>query len=299
MIPESSLSTRTQQKPIEKKEKTETKDLPPDYLDVTQVMSNKNCYFVHMIQTDESQLNVSLNNEAIDTKKLSFSDRLDLLKVGKLNLSASSIRFGNQTDTTFYGHFGVLLSKGTIDSAHPRDDGSVAKATSERVFVGGSANSEKDVLLAIEKKDTFGTDYSSQYNEIAIKNSEIAGSFLKADGLREDIIYENYESEEVFNRPYGLAKIGIIGLETKYDSRGRVINKSDTLIKNLVIAKEKGRFFIMLENKMHVVLKVDENNKKIIFNPIPTNPETISGTAGKESVNKYEAEEILKRLKRS
>ena len=40
----------------------------PEHLDVSSLIKEKNCYFVHTIQTTNDVEKVSQNNEALDTK---------------------------------------------------------------------------------------------------------------------------------------------------------------------------------------------------------------------------------------
>jgi hypothetical protein len=261
----------------------------PSHLDAAALMKEKNCYFVHMMQVTKN-LNVSENNKSLDTTKLSTVDKLDILYAANPTLSVSSVRPETQ-DGTFYGGFGVLLSQGEVVSANPSDDGTIATSLSKREIIGGPRNSVEDINTAIDRKH--GGNGKS-YNEIVLKNPEVAGGFMKIDGeaYKKRISYE----EEI--RDYGsgggevIKKIGVLNLAN--EKNGVVF---DTPFSVFLERKNHGPIFLMDENNQLLpVTRIDEKTRKVEFSTTPITPSDIAEVYGEQKVNKYAKQEMLDRL---
>lgn len=261
----------------------------PPHLDATSLMKEKNCYFVHTIQITKN-LDVSENNKTFDTKKLTPSDRLDILYAGNPTLSASSLRPASQ-DGTFYGNFGVLFSQGEVVSANTSDEGSFAKSLTEREIIGGARNSVEDIDRAIDRKP--GGNGKS-YNEIVLKNPEVAGGFMKIDSeaYKKRITFEEEIADYGVGSGEVVKKYGILNLAN--EKNGLVF---DTPFSVLLEMKNRGPVFLLDENnQMLQVTHIDEKTRKLTFSAKPNTPADISEVYGKHPLNKYSKQEMLDRL---
>ena len=259
----------------------------PRELDVTTLMKEKNCYFVHTIQVTKN-LNVSENNKALDTQKLTAADKLDILYAGNPTLSVSTLR-PNTQDGTFYGGFGVLFSQGEVVSANPSDDGTIAKSLTEREIIGGAKNSVKDIDKAIDRKHL---DNGKSYNEIVLKDPEVAGGFMKIDGEA----YKNKISFEEESMTYGdresVRKYGVLDLRN--EKNGAIF---DTPFSILLEMKSRGPVFLLDENnQMLQITNIDEQTRKLSFSLKPNTPADIAEVYGEQKLNKYSRQEMLSRL---
>ncbi len=266
----------------------EALEVPP-HLNVQTLMKEKNCYFVHTIQVTKN-LDVSENNKALDTKKLTPADKLDILYALNPTLSVSSLR-PNTQDGTFYGGFGVLFSEGEVVSANPSDDGTIATSLTEREIIGGARNSVADINRAIDRKP--GGNGKS-YNEIVLKSPEVAGGFMNIDSE----IYKKRISFEEESMDYGsgggevIKKYGILDLTN--EKNGSVF---DTPFSVLSEMKNRGPVFLLDENnQMLQVTHIDQLSRKITFSLTINTPADIQEIYGDKKLNKYTKEEMRDRL---
>jgi hypothetical protein len=281
----------TQEKQVGKMENVS--ELPP-HLDVAALMKEKNAFFVHMIQVT-NQLNVSDNNESIDTSKLSVADKLDLVYGANPSLSASTLR-PHTTDGTFYGGFGVIFSHGEVEHASASDAGTKAISLTKRAVVGGTDNTPEDVDRAIERP----LGMSKSYNELVLKNPEVSGGFMKLDGFDGRITYENEETT-YYDGETKVTKLGIIDFSKPLDRFGRPTGGSyDKPFSTLVEMSKRGKVFVMDEgNQMYIVSNIDEAKHTATFVASPITPSDYSYHYGAERMNKYNKKETADRLEQS
>jgi hypothetical protein len=270
-----------------------------EHLDVSKVMREKNAYFVHMVQvtepTQEGALDVSENNKSgIDTRRLSNADKLDIVYGTNPSLSASTLR-PHTNDGTFYGGFGVIFSHGEIESAHMGDTGSTALSRTERHVIGGFKNETDDVEAAIERNH----NDSKSYNEIVLKNPEVAGGFMKIGGYQDRISYGEEEST-YYDGEKRVTKVGILDMANKFDRAGRVVSGTDKPFSVLLEMYKRGKTFVMDEaNQMYIIRNIDEQARKVEFIAVPIDPNQFADAYGKEKMNPYYKKEITERLDRS
>lgn len=263
------------------------------HLDVASLMKKKNCYFIHMIQVTKD-LDVSRNNEAVDTKKLTVADKLDILYVASPTLSVSSIR-PHTEDGTFAGGFGVLLSHGEVISANPSDDGTVASSLTERQVIGGPKNSKEDVDKAIDRPQYGG---SKSYNEIVLKSPEVTGGFMKLGSFMDRVTYEEEETDHGVGGGILRKRIGIINLANEVDERGNRIRGFDVPFATLLEMKSRGPVFVMDEaNQMYTVKNIDEENRTVEFITKPMTPGDMLEVYGDKKMDKYTKEEKRNNLR--
>lgn len=264
----------------------------PAHLDVASLMKEKNAFFVHTIQVTD-QLNVSENNRSLDTQKLSIADKLDLLYGMSPTLSASTIR-PHTDDKTFYGGFGVIFSHGEIEHASTNDTGSKALSLTER-HVGTVFNEKEDVDRAIDRNPTSGS-----YNELVLKNPEVAGGFMKLASFTDRTTYEDEETL-YYDGEKKVTKIGTIDFSNPVDRSGRPSGSNyDKPFWTLLEMEKRGKVFVMDEgNQMYIVRSVDEKNRKAEFVAIPIDPKTFAESYGAERMNKYNKKEMADRVKQS
>lgn len=268
--------------------KVESVERPP-HLEVASLMKEKNCYFVHVMQVTDS-LDVSQNNRAIDTKKLTIENKLDLLYAGGPTLSTSSLRPHTQ-DGTFQGGFGVLFSQGEVVSANPSDDGTIAKSLTEREIIGGAKNTTQDIERAIDRGHG---GYGKSYNEIVLKNPEVAGGFMKIDGdaYKSRILYEEEALDYGSGGGENLRKYGVLNLEN--DKNGTNFSKPFSVLLEM---KSRGPVFFLDENnQMLQVTGINEKTRQITFSTKPNTPSDISEVYGEQKLNKYTKQEMKERL---
>jgi hypothetical protein len=285
---ESVLEQKSQQLPsIEKME------LPP-HVDVSRLMAEKNAFFVHMIQVTK-ELDVSQTNKSgIDTKKLLVPDKLDMLYGASPTLSASTIR-PHTNDNTFYGGFGVIFSHGQVEHASTNDNDTFATSIKGRHIVGGARNKKEDVYSAIDRSPTAGG-----YNELVLKEPEVAGGFMKLASFHSRLSYEE-EEQEYYDGEKVKMRIGEIDMGPKLDRFGRPTGENaDTPFFTLLEMSKRGKVFVMNEdNQMMIVKDIDEASKKVTFIDNPIEPNDFAYYYGKERMNKYAKQEIRDRLEKS
>jgi hypothetical protein len=272
--------------------KENSQELPP-HVDVSKLMAEKNAFFVHMIQVT-NQLDVSENNKSgIDTKKLSAADKLDLLYGTSPTLSASTLR-PHTDDGTFYGGFGVIFSHGEVEHADASDTGSVATSLQGRHIIGGAKSKKEDIDSAIDRSPTAGG-----YNELVLKNPDIAGGFMKLANFHDRISYEE-EEREYYDKEKVKTKIGVIDMGPKLDRFGRLTGENaDKPFSTLLEMSKRGKVFVMNEdNQMMVVSDIDEITKKVRFVEAPIEPKDFTSYYG-EKTNKYAKAEMRDRLEKS
>lgn len=263
----------------------------PKHLDVSEVMKDKNAFFVHMIQVTD-QFDVSVTNKSINTNKLSASQKLDLVYGLSPTLSASTIR-PHKNDETFNGGFGVIFSHGEIAHAHQGDAATRAVSLTERDVLTGVKKEKQDVDNAIEKE-------TSSYNEFVLKNPEVAGGFMKLATFNDRI---TYEEEEVvhYNGEIEVTKIGVIDLSNPLDRFGRITGVNyDKPLSILIEMQKRGKVFVMDEsNQMYIVRNIDEAGRKVEFIATPIDPTTFAKSYGAERMNMYHKKEIADRFEES
>jgi hypothetical protein len=267
----------------------------PKHVDVSEVMRDKNAFFVHMIQVTD-QVDVSENNESgIDTTKLSVIDKLDMLYGVSPTVSASTLR-PKTNDGTFYGGFGVIFSHGEIESASPGDIGSTATSLTTR-RVNSIMNEPEDIDRAIDRD--FPTP-SKSYNEVVLKNPEVGGGFMKLDSIQDRVRYED-EEQEHYDGEKVITKIGIADFSNPVDRRGNPTGQNfDVPFSTLKEMYDRGKTFFMDEaNQMYIIRTIDESTRKVEFVASPITPKDFSFYYGKDHINKYHKQEMRDRLDKS
>jgi hypothetical protein len=266
----------------------------PEHVDVSKLMKEKNAFFVHMIQVTDN-LDVSSNNKSgINTKKLSVSDKLDMLYGASPTLSASTIR-PHTNDGTFYGGFGVIFSHGEIEHASTNDTGSMATSVTKRHIIGGAKNKKEDIDAAIDRNQTAGG-----YNELVLSNPEVGGGFMKLQSFTDRITYGEEETI-YYDGEKKTQKIGTIDMANKVDRFGRSSGSNyDRPFTTLEEMSKRGKVFVMDEgNKMYIVRSIDPVTRKVEFVASPIDPQDFAFYYGKERMNKYHKQEIRDRLEKS
>lgn len=267
----------------------------PKHLDVAEVMKEKNAFFVHMVSVFDKSNLVSENNTSIDTMKLSPRDKLDILYSMSPTVSASTLRPHTQ-DGTFMGQFGVIFSHGEIESAALGDIGSAATSLSTR-NTGRIMNDPEEVNRAIDRNLPRA---DKSYNEIILKNPEVAGGFLKLPTDPKRVKYES-EEQEYHGGQKVVTKIGFVDFSDPVDWRGRPTGeKFDRHLSTLKDMTERGKTFFMDEaNQMYIIKNIDEATRKVEFIASPLTPKDFAFHYGEERMNKYHKKEMKDRLQAS
>lgn len=263
------------------------------HLDVSEMMKEKNAFFVHTIEM-RKDFDVSENNKSVDTAKLSAPDKLDILYSTNPTVSASTLR-PDTKDSLFHGGFGVIFSHGEIEHAGTNDQGTVATSLKERQVIGGAAKEKEDIDRAIDRPQEDGG-----YNEIVLKNPEVAGGFMRLGSLQARTTYMN-EEHEYYNGEKTITKIGVIDFSTPLDRFGRpTLGNYDLPFSMLLEMKKRGKVFILDDrNRMHIVQHIDEVNRKVEFVSSPIDPKTFSQSYGEDRINIYAKKEMKERLEAS
>jgi hypothetical protein len=130
-------------------------------------------YFVHQIV--DAEWKPSANNRALDTKKLSWEDQLDILTGLHPTISTSTLDQGS-TQRIFGGKggWGALLSGGRALGGGKNDIGSIGVGLRDRRFTSKS----DEGVEAIEKAIS-GREENATYNELIVEQPEMAGVFCK------------------------------------------------------------------------------------------------------------------------
>lgn len=252
---------------------------------------------MHTIQVTKS-LDVSLNNQAVDTKNLSVSDKLDILYAGGPTLSTSTVRPATE-DGTFYGGLGVVISKGEIVSANPSDGASVAVSLTERSGLGG--DTPEDIERAINR--THLSNGKKSYNEVVVRYPEIAGGFIK-------ISKDSRVSYEDSTRDYGpgggvvIETMGQLDLSTVYDKDfagnpdpKRASRSFDVPFNTLREMDLRGPVFVMNEqNQLFQVTQIDVKRRIVSFSTTPFTPSDVADVYGNHSMGNVRKEELLGNL---
>jgi hypothetical protein len=261
----------------------------PNHLDISKLMAEKNAFFVHTFAS--KAFNVSDTNKSIDTNKLSMGDKLDLVYGVSPTLSASTIR-PHTSDETFDGGFGVIFSHGEVVHAHQGDAATRAVSLTERDVLTGAKNEKNDVDRAIEKSTAY-------YNELVLKNPEVAGGFMKLASFSNSISYHN-EEQKYYDGGEKITKIGIIDMNNTFDKAGRLTARYDAPFSTLLEMQKRGKVFVMDEgNQMYIVQNIDEVHRKVEFVAAPIEPKDFAYHYGEERVNKYAKLEMKDRLQKS
>lgn len=130
------------------------------------------CFLVHDII--DAEWKPSANNQAIDTKQLSFEDQLDIVLGFEPTIAASSLRKGDPQDDTFADgmSWGVFLSGGRTLGGYRGDLGTRATGLRER-----HVSKELCSIEAIDEAIT--SPEKARYNELVIEKPEVAGVYIK------------------------------------------------------------------------------------------------------------------------
>jgi len=286
-----SILTRTPEKPI-------TIEKPLDsiekekHLDVSSLIKEKNCYFIHTIQVTKD-INVSINNKSLDTQKLSTENKLDILYGANPTISASTLRPHTQ-DGHFFGQFGVVIAQGEIISAGESDEGTIAQSLTERAIIGGPKNAKLDVDKAIDREHV---GKGRSYNEIVLKSPEMCGGFMKLSKDSYLGMATSYEEEEIdYGSGGGIVKnkIGVIDMA---NNKREGIN-FDAYFSTLVEMQKRGRVFIMdVNNELHPIRKIDEKTRRVEFSPVVFSPSDVVENYGEDyKTNNYLKQEMVDRL---
>lgn len=272
--------------------KTENDLEIPDHVDVSKVTREKNAFFVHMIQVT-NDLDVSENNKSLNTKKLSVADKLDIVYGTSPTLSASTLR-PHTKDKTFMGGFGVIFSHGEIEHASPSDAGTKALTSTKRHIMGGIKKGREEIERAVDREHG---ESSGNYNEIVLKNPDVAGGFMKLASYKDRISYSEEEST-YYDNEKTITKVGVIDMANKLDRFGRSDGSNyDRPFGVLEEMSKRGKVFVMdEENQMYVVRSVDPVTRKIEFIANPIEPKDFAFYYGKERMNKYQKQEMRDRL---
>lgn len=266
----------------------------PPHLDVASLMKEKNAFFVHMIQVTDA-VDVSENNDSLDTNKLSVANKLDLLYGMNPTLSASTLR-PKTNDGTFHGAFGVVFSQGEIESATRGDTGTKAKSLTKR-NVGTVYKSPEDIDNAIDRQH-IGDDKS--YNEIVLKNPEVCAGFMKLGSMESRTTYEEVE-HSYFDKEKTVTRIGVVDFTNPVDRFGRQMGSGyDKPFSVLLEMIKRGKTMFMDEaNQMYIIRDINEKTRKVEFIAAPITPVQLSESYGKEKMNKYLKQEMTERLENS
>ncbi len=138
--------------------------------DGANLMKKHKAFLVHDIV--DAEWKPSENNQAVDTKELSWSDQYDIVAGLAPTISASSLRMDKSDRTFGKGSWGVFLSEGKVLGGNETDTGSVATGLRSRHI----PESERS-LDSIER--AINTEPSDTYNELVVENPQIAGIYTK------------------------------------------------------------------------------------------------------------------------
>ena len=139
---------------------------------VSDIAARHQCFVVHDIV--DAEWKPSANNQAVDTKQLSFDDQLDIVLGFEPTIAASSLREGNPQDDTFSekGGWGVFLRGGRTLGGYRSDLGTRATGLRER-YVPEQFRGIEAIDEAITSPE------KTRYNELVIEKPEVAGVYIK------------------------------------------------------------------------------------------------------------------------
>lgn len=138
---------------------------------VEDITQRHGCFMVHDLVTADWK--PSANNNAVDTKKLSLNDQLDIVLGLEPTIATSTLRVGNPQDKTFgRGSWGVFLSGGRTLGGEPQDAGTQAHGLRKR-NVGERFRGVDSI------DDAIMSPHKASYNELVVENPKVAGLYIK------------------------------------------------------------------------------------------------------------------------
>lgn len=139
--------------------------------DIRNLSEEFGCFFVHDIV--DAEWKPSDNNQTLDTRRLSWTDQLDILHGLEPTISASTLKEGSQQKTfAKNGSWGVFLRGGEALGGGYGDIGSRAVGLREREI-----NTADQGIEVIRRGISERGDES--HNEIIVSRPEIAGAYLR------------------------------------------------------------------------------------------------------------------------
>ena len=164
---------------------------------VENLMEKNNCFFIHSI-AHLGHYKPSENNKSISAE-LDFVSQVEVVAGIQPTVSASTIR-PDTMDGIFGGNrWGIFLKGGKVLGGEEDDMGTVASKKFERSGIRGTKPEDIEKAISrpnsptnLSKDDYYSTDPYGQkvlskrsggYNELAVKNPEVAGIYLTYDVL--------------------------------------------------------------------------------------------------------------------
>jgi|GEM_PF-2027742 len=142
---------------------------------IESVIEDYDVFFIHAIHPNLVPGENSMLEEDTD-----WQTKLKITIGFAPTLSVSSVKKGDYPNN-FWAHFGVVLKKGTVESAYSGDGATVAyDADTRQSYHKSTDNLAEQVRKAIQR-----TDPGSRYNEFSVSNPEIAGLFVFPLGSNE------------------------------------------------------------------------------------------------------------------
>lgn len=193
--------------------------------DIGSLTKTHNTYFVHDIV--DAEWKPSANNQALNTKNLTFEDQLDILSGLGPTISVSTLDHGKTNQRTFGKGWGAFISSGRIVGGGRSDIGSIAVGLRDRRVSTNDAS-----LDSIENAIT-GRGYDEPYNELIVEQPEIAGVYCRIPNdilLTENVSLQN-------------------GNGVRYDSWWGAMQ--NVMSRNVLI------FVLTSDNKTHLLYDID------------------------------------------
>lgn len=218
---------------------------------VAEVSKNRRVLFVHAVPFDgiDSLANTSMNNQLISTEEMGTEERIGMIIHERPSISCSTISLDSEAQygtgfksKTMYP-FGVIISEGTILSAHRNDGGieTLSRTAKHRKYDRKNPDSSIQPNIAAQLEyaleGNFSREYDKEfrekhgeidkghsatnykdYNELVIAEPHISGFFIDAD--------ETYKLEE--RAKYVEPEIKL----DKYEFEGDRWNKMKSFIGN-------------------------------------------------------------------
>lgn len=204
---------------------------------VAETMKRHDTFIVHGIRPDRIPGENSLLREDTDWKI-----KLKIALALSPELSTSSFR-GYDTDAGLWGPFGVVLRDGEITSANNQDQGSQAKMNLRRRagFTNSGGTAEMQIYNSIMTKG----GSMSKYNELTVRNPEIAGLFIYPDARDPRSMNGTPEHSEIYQMateagfPVYILEQGKCFVSEYDQATSRFIKKESVTVDNIVSSQEK------------------------------------------------------------
>jgi hypothetical protein len=215
---------------------------------IENLAKEKEVFFVHGIvdnkYTDDA-------NKIIETNKLKWDEKLDVILGFEPTLSGSTVKPGSGQET--HGRRGVIFLRGKALGGDRNDLQSVAHGLYERSF----DNSLKSVESI---RDAIGSEKSRQagYNEIILEKPEVAGVYLNLNSNGDPDIPRLIQKDD-----------------DRFSIEGDLFD-SWACIRD-AIERETGIFVFTEGNKLHRIYDVNEKDKTFKMTP-ELSPEDIANT---------------------